>query len=622
MENERIIELRNILRLANKAYRLGEPIMEDPEYDALEDELKELSPDDTYFKETYIEDTDERKQKLPYVMASLNKVKTLEEIKKWMSLKGIPADTELVLTPKYDGLSLCVIENKEQAWTGGQDGIHGRRSDSHFQLIVRRNEPAKEFNVGDLKTIGEVIMAKDVFAKKYAKDFKNPRNYVGGLINSDDPTEPLKDTFYIRYSTNATTLDKTKQLDLCNALNVIKVPFEVITIDRITEAYLKVLYLGWREHFDIDGIVIDVNNAELRNKLGRETSSENPCFARAYKGHDFEEAKDTKVLGVTWKVSKQGLLKPTVQIEPVELDGATVSNPTGNNAKFIVLMGIGTGANIRIKRSGQVIPLIMKVNEKATVELPKTCPSCGDPVEWNENEIELVCINPDCEAQALQRIVAFFGILAVDNLGEGVCTQLYNAGYNTIEKILKLSVSDMAKIPGFAHKKSETLYRNIQKSTTNVVLSKLQHASGCFRTLGSKKLALVEHFGYQGSPTVAEIVSINGFAEKSALAYLHGLVKFRNFLENLTMITITKKEEVKVEGDKCKGWAVVFTGFRDAILELDVIQNGGAVVSSVSKKTTHLIMKEKGSGSSKEQKAIDLGVTIWAAEELKNYLTK
>lgn len=362
----KIAELKNLIRLANRAYRLGEPIMEDPEYDALEAELVDLEP--IYIPEPFLEDIDERKEKLPYIMASLNKVKTLEDIKKWVNSKGIPTTTEYILTPKYDGMSLCVKEKAQQAWTGGQDGIHGRKSHEHFK-IINRNCLAIP-NEG-LKTIGEVIMAKSVFKAKYIdSDFimsngkkpANARNFVGGLLNKDEPSEILKDTLYIRYSTNLTNLSKVEQLNICNTLNEIVVPYHVNTIGELTEEYLKQLFFEWREDFDIDGIVIDINDAVLRNKLGRETSTENPCFARAYKGN-FEEVKETILDNIEWTVSKQGFLQPVGIVRPVNLDGATVSRVTLFNAAYVKHMKIRSGVKILIKRSGAVIPYLVKVLE-------------------------------------------------------------------------------------------------------------------------------------------------------------------------------------------------------------------------------------------------------------------
>ena len=219
--------------------------------------------------------------------------------------------------------------------------------------------------------------------------------------------------------------------------------------------------------------------------------------------------------------------------------------------------------------------------------------------------------------QKLKKVVAFFEILEADNVGEGVIKQLWDAGYKTIKDILNITIDQLESIDRFGKRKAKIVYDSIKKSVTGVKLSKIQHASGIFSGLGSKKLALLEHFGKK--PTIDQIMEIEGFAEISAKTFVENYDSFLTFMEGLP-VTIENRIEVVATGDDLVGKQFVFTGVRRKDLEENIISRGGLIGGSVSKNTTHLVMKVKGSGSSKETKAISLGVEIMTVEELEDLL--
>ena len=274
-------------------------------------------------------------------------------------------------------------------------------------------------------------------------------------------------------------------------------------------------------------------------------------------------------------------------------------------------MGIGVGAKVIVKRSGMVIPIIADVIETVEFQMPDV-----DNIDWNENGVELVTLT-ETDDQKLKKNISFFEILEADNVSEGVITQLWDAGYKTISDILNLTTSDLEKIDRFGKRKAKIVHDSIQKSVTNVSLSKLQHATGIFKGLGSKKLLLLEDFVTK--PTVDQVMSIEGFAEISAKSYVDSYDEFFNFVKDLP-ITIAEKLEVVKTGNDLDGKQFVFTGVRRKDLEEVIVGRGGVIGGSVSKNTTHLVMKAKGSGSSKETKAISLGVTILTVEELEDLL--
>jgi DNA ligase (NAD+) len=240
----------------------------------------------------------------------------------------------------------------------------------------------------------------------------------------------------------------------------------------------------------------------------------------------------------------------------------------------------------------------------------------GTDIDWNENGIELVTLT-ETDDQKLKQNVAFFEILEADNVSEGIITQLWDAGYKTIEDILNVTTTQLESIDRFGKRKAQIVYNSIQKSVTDVQLSKLMHASGLFLGLGSKKLKLVEHFSKK--PTINQVMEIEGFAEISAKVFVDNYDNFFTFIEGLPVTIAQKVETVKV-GTDLEGKSFVFTGVRRKDLEQLIESRGGKIGSSVSKTTSHLVMKAKGSNSAKEVKAISLGVKILTVEELETLL--
>jgi DNA ligase (NAD+) len=561
-------------------------------------------------------------------MASMNKIKTMEEIHSWLRLKGINPNTEIVATPKFDGLSLCQDEVNTGTWTRG-DGIYGQKSDEHYKLIQNHlyediYENGDPFGpIAFAYTYGEVIMPKQTFLEKYSLDagtgdFANPRNLVAGLINSKEVTEPLKDCQFIKYGAipykGITFTTKSEILDVLNANQRVGVNYHTCKANELTEELLISLFHNWSTDYEIDGIILEVNNLDLQESLGRETSSNNPCYARAFKHDSFEQRAETTILEIEDNISKQGLVKPVAIIKPIKLDGVTVSRCTLNNYKFVKDNGLGVGARVVIKRSGMVIPKIVEVLETVEFVIPTIE---GVELGWNEAGIELITLT-ETDEQKLKQITAFFEILEADNVGEGVITQLWDAGFQTIESVLNITKNDLESIDRFGKRKATIVFDSIRKATTNVELSKLQHATGFFKGLGSKKLILLD---FDQKPTLEQVMSIEGFAEISAKSYLENYDKFFTFVQGLPITIAEKVESIQV-GDDLKDMNFVFTGVRRTDLEEIIESRGGNIGSSVSKNTTHLVMKVKGSGSSKENKATSLGVKIFTVSELEDMLNQ
>jgi NAD-dependent DNA ligase len=620
--------LVNQLRKYNISYRKGMPLLSDKEFDALEDQLREIDPYNAYFETIGIDPLkiSTHKAKLPAPMFSMNKLKTAKEIQLWIKRHGLEKEL-FVLTPKYDGFSILADGRIEKFYSRG-DGVEGNDISSLFKLV------GEEYNhKSPIMYFGEGIILKDIFENKYTKEvlgeddgYENPRNMVASLFNPETKhpdKDKLKDVHFIRYGTDKEDLSKDKQLQLCNKVNRIKVPYLVVDASILTEEILQAYFFNWGKEFELDGIIIDVNNAEVRKRLGRETNG-NPKYARAFKGN-FETVKETWIKSITWQTSKDGYLTPVAQIEPVRLDGAEVSNVTLYNAKTVRDNKLGILAKIRIKRSGGVIPKFLECIEPAlVVNIPKSI----DKVltEWDENEVELRLIKKT-DKWKIQENLHFFRTFDIEEIGEPTIEAFFNAGYKTPKDILMMTENDIAVIPGYGRKKAIFFLKEFkEKIKSGVDLERLMHASNIVKGLGEKTLKLINNH-IERSPEDEEIneqylIELEGIGKEKADMYLTTIGQFWNWYEeqyqSIIKINVMKtKEEVVATGDKMKGEKVCFSGFRDKEMEDSIVNNGGEIVSGVSRNTTILIVKDIESGSSKIQKAEQLGIKIYTREKFK-----
>lgn len=608
-------EKRATLEQWNQAYRTGEAVVSDIQYDALLDSLPE---DDAFKNKIGFEVQDQRKTELPIPMYSMDKVKSMDEIKKWMESKDIQENELVSITPKYDGLSFLLQPSTGKAYTRGNGRI-GQRSDEHFRKLSQEKAYQTPARLGERHLIGEVIMNRHTFQEKYAEAYRNPRNLVAGLFNQKEPDDMLQDVQFIAYGIGEEKESKQEVLEILKQFNVVPLPYEMMTLADLDDEKLLQYFETWNQEFEIDGLIIEIASRERRLQLGREKNS-NPAYSRAWKGFQAQSAI-TEIQDISYQVSKDGRLAAVGHVSPVSLDGVTVSNVTLYNAAMMKEKGWGIGAQVRIIRSGMVIPKIIETLSPQKPELPQTCPSCHEKVDWDENHIHLKCSNrQSCRSILIQRLISFFKIMEIEEVGDKLVEQLYDEGFTSIDSILKMNQEDFLRLDRFADRKSILIYESIHKKLIDVPLEKVQHASGCFVGLGTKKLALLSSYrDPQKPPTLEELSTIDGYSEISANAYLQGIESFWNFLDKLPISIAPDKGDSSAEGP-LSGMRLCFTGFRDKGLEATVEKCGGKIVSGVNGKTTHLIAKDIEGKSSKLKKARELGLTLWTQQHLQEYL--
>lgn len=623
---ENVEELVKKIKGYYESYAVGMPQISNAEYDSLVDRLKELDPENEFFKEAIpkTEISSDRMGKLPLPMFSLEKVKTVEELRKWISFCRLKNTDTLIITPKYDGISLLVNEMDCSVWTRG-NGTEGQRSDEHFKSMM--NGKKNLVTSARIYSWGEAIFPTSSFLRNKGK-YKSARNCVAGLFNSPDVDPMLQWVHYVRYGASNNQLSKHEQLDFLSRFFDFVTPYAKVSAaifqnnDKIVRGLLDNLFRA-EKTYKCDGIVIEVDDAAKRMELGR-LPNMNPRYAIAYKDPEWSERELTKVIGIEWNISKDGKAKPVLLIEPVDLCGATVSRASGYNAKYICDNHICEGANIVIARSGDVIPKHLETlsysfeNYKAMMDDMMICPSCGEPLAWDYTNTELICSNSDCEQKKIAELVYFFDTLGAEEFGWPTIQKIYQAGYKTVKSILNLTIKELTSIEGIGQSLAETLCSQFVKlRVSGIPLARLMTAYNVFKGLIAEKtcqkifdgldkeaLSKIEDFT---TVEIEKLTAIEGIGETTAEVFNNGVFLYSFLDDDGIRISYVAREKVKAAENQI---AVCFSGLRNKEWEEILISKGHKVASGVSKKTTHLVVKDKNSSSSKTKKSLELGIPI------------
>lgn len=615
MNNQEIV---NQLNAWEKAYREGNALVSDQVFDALQDQLRALDPTNEYFNKGI--QAESGKVKLPIKMGSLNKVTSVEEIKNWFKNKNIASDELLILTPKLDGLSL-LTDHKQEAYTRG-DGEFGQIVSDHFEKLS--DYQINPDFIGYF--VGEAILPKEAMKRNIFSDYANPRNCVASLFNTKTPDgNKLLSVDYIRYSFTPTSdfLSKLTQLDACNSVNLFQIPFLSVKLADLTDAFLVRVFSVWKHEipYEMDGIVIDINSAETRMKLGTESNG-NPAYARAYK-RGFEEIKKSTILGVTWQIGKTGKLTPVARITPVELEGAMVSNVTLYNAKYVFDNKIHINDEILLKRSGGVIPKIVEfctkhenINMRMFLGAKYFMPSLD--LSWDETETDLYLDVANSD-QEIKKIAYFFKTIGIENFGEPTVKALYEAGITTISQILMCPVAKLITVEGIGETTAKDLVNQFSTKIEKATWAQLCDASCIFEGLGQKSFQLIDDACMDGDFYENKLIEIDGIGPKGAKEFIEKYPLFIDFLKsNYIEMPLQQKKE---KGTNYSHLNVVFTGIRDKELEQKIINGGGKVSTSISKNITHLICKDINDRSGKVEKAFEIGgIVLVQIDEFKKHL--
>lgn len=619
-------QLVNDLKKFDEAYFNSTPIIPDSQYDSLKRTLQELDPSNEYLQSVG-SSIRGGKVDLPYPMGSLDQIYE-GDYRKWIARKDA-SNSDIVVTEKLDGVSVLLLYSNGRlthAYSRG-NGIQGADITRHISKIPSVPKRLKEPKT--LVVRAEAILANSLFFSKHTSSYKNARQMVAGCLNRKETSQELLDDFsVVAYELvdiqEWDSMTKTESLNYMKNLGFETVWHETIKSSTISDSLLKSFLSKYKEtsKYELDGIVLTINEyKDLKNVSSRD--SLNPEHSVKFKELDAESIVETLVKGVHWKVSKSGLWKPRVEIEPVELFGTTVTYATGFNGKFIQDSGIGKGAKITITKAGSVIPYILSVIKPATPMMPPE-----GSWEWNENRVECLVVGDDAESQIMQA-VHFFSTLEVEQLKETSLRKLlknYPPSTWSFESIV-LDVIDLLDVhwEKSLGKNGLKIHNSLHSKLSSLNPAKLLGGSPFFGMgFGVRKankilreMSLEEFLNCSDS---AIIEGIEGFAETSSTV-VEGIPKFKRFLGTIKNYVIINNKKDDKSGEKdFSGMVAVFTGFRDKELQEEFESFSGKVTSAVSSKTTILVAADVKSNSGKVKKAKDLGIPIYAYDEFQNFV--
>ena len=628
-------EIAEQLIKAQEHYFNDEPIWTDDYFDYAKEYLRKIAPNHEFFSKIGADIKDaENRVTLPHYMGSLDKIRDdPKEITKWKGkYKG-----EYIVSDKLDGNSaMLIIDNdkdKQKHLYSRGNGLIGKNISGAIKYINVSNEIKS-----DIKIIirGELIISKENWKKMTGS---HPRNVANGAVQAKtyDP-EILKYVDFVAYELiepkPKTPLDGLKTMKEIgfNVVDYIVLNDDTLTFEKLSE---ELMNRRNTSKYDVDGIVIN------HNKYYKPISGKNPKYAFAMKSILTHDEAEVIVSGVEWNVSKDGLIKPRVKFNTVVIDGANIQQATGFNANYINTNGIGPGARITIIRSGSVIPHISKVISPSPngPEMPKI------KWTWNNTHIDAI-IETDNESESdtstlEKRLEHFVKKLNLKGIGPGLIKRICeSADINSIEDFAKLTYDDLLNIDGFQHTSAKNTFDQIQL-IRNATMIDMMVASNIFgRGMGKSKLQLIlnEYPNMLDDHYNMIDMNIKGIGKDTLITFKEKLGIFITFITNIKW----NKPEIKTNKlkTKCKrnpfdipiedlmndfdnetmlkDEVIVFTGIRDKDLENNISLCGGKVTTTVTSKTTILVIpNEYKTKSGSHLKAEQFEIKIITIGEFK-----
>ncbi len=674
-----VLDISKKLRTYQKAYYVeSKPIVSDREYDRLFDRLLEIEKDNPALKfddsptQRIGSDLDTSFEEVEHTtpVLSLDKAYSGEEVISWMNKSQTKATSQLtfVSEQKIDGISIVLYYEKgllKRAVTRG-NGYVGNDVTNNVRTI--RDVPLRLTEDVDVAVRGEIYLSKkefEIINKTLEQPFANPRNLCAGTIRRKKSSESAKVPLNIfvyegyfesedyKFDSHIEILAKLKNLGfrtnpslaiLAESGEKAKKMLEKSNLEghfnsfeNIHEEIYNQTQFRQSLEYEIDGLVIKVNEIEARETLGY--TGHHPRWAMAYK---FESPFSQSVVqSIDVQVGRTGRLTPVARITPVLIGGSTVSNVTLHNQQYIDVLELAIGDSVEVSKRGDVIPAVEKVVEKneigqTTYKMPTSCPICSTEVV--EIGSHTFCPNTYCPKQVFGRLEFFVGKgqMDIDSLGPRTIEVLLKLELvNDVQDLYNIDFEKLSGEKGFGDKKITSIREAIEKS-------KEQPFSRVLLSLGipevGKKIVdtlvkngfdsieklykVAEKKDYEtlcNIPLIAEKTSENIITALSDPAMVKRIEDLREFGLNMEEKEDNSQTFEQTFVDQV--WAVTgsFTNFNPRGLALEEVEKrGGRTVSAISSKTTHLLLG-KGGGS-KKTKAESLGVKIVEEEEFLTLL--
>lgn len=647
--------LREVLRFHEHRYYIqNDPLISDFEYDSLYKQLEALENENP---DLIVPDSPTQRvakgltKEFPTVqhlvpMLSLDNSYNSEDLidfdRRARELTGLN-QIEYCVEPKFDGASISLIYENDCLTRGATrgDGVQGDDITTNIKQIRTIPLSAKfsEYGLQTVEIRGEVLINKNNF-KKFNESLTeqglaplaNPRNAAAGTLRIKDPVEVRRRrleafVYHVSYYTltdgSADIHSHSQTLEMLGELGF-RSPDKEKKVLKGIEAVVDYCkdFETQRDDlpYEIDGMVIKVNDFGLQDKMGM--TSHHPRWAIAYK---FKARQATsKLIGVDYQVGRTGNIGPVAKIEPVHIGGVTVKSISLFNEDVIREKDIRIGDTVLVERAGDVIPYIVKPltelrnGDEQPIRFPKHCPSCGTELYKSEDEAAWRCININCPAQVLERLIHFSSKDAMDirGLGAAIIEKFYTLGLLTsIPQIYQLDYEAISQLEGFGKKSIDNLKTAIENSKKQP-LHRLIYALG-IRYVGETMAKTLAH-------AVDHLLDLKNFDEEalqkledvgpkvagSVVEFFsnHQNIELINALEHLGLQLKNEKKEFS-SGGNLTGQSFLFTGtlakLKRSEAEEMVEQNGGTIVSGVSSKLSYLVVGEDAGSKLEKAKKIN-----------------
>ncbi len=578
-------------------------------------------------------------------MLSLDNTYSFEELREFdrrvRELAGRER-VDYVCEHKFDGLSLSLLYESGLLLRGVTRGDGTTGEDVTPNVKTIRSIPlrvdaalAKKLGLpSDFEVRGEAIMSRKAFddlnvqqEELGGKRFANPRNAAAGAVRVLDPsiTASRRLDFYGYYLLANGRIPMKRHSDVLEALAKLHFKaspdFEVCRTIEEVEKYID----RWetkREKlpFEIDGIVIKVNETALQTELG--FTAKAPRWAIAYKYPAHQET--TVVNEIRVQVGRTGVLTPVAVLEPVQVGGVTVSRSTLHNLDEIERLGLHAGDTVLVERAGEVIPHVLKVvkhgKEEKPFRMPERCPECNSRIHKAEDEVAYRCVNAACPAKRKESLLHFASrhAMNIDGLGGKLVDQLVDKKLvKDVADLYKLDLETLAGLERMAEKSAQNLLDEIAASKKSS-LARLIYALG-IRFVGERTgQLLAEHFGSldkmaeASEEELTEVTEVGPKVAQSIVEFFSEAAN-RELIRKLKHAGLNLKEERKAPKDtRLAGKSFVFTGTLERRTREEageqVVSHGGKVISFVSKDTDYVVVG--ADPGSKYDKARTLGIEI------------
>jgi DNA ligase (NAD+) len=660
-----VATLRDVLRFHEYRYYVqNDPLISDPEYDILYKLLEEfekknpsaVTPDSPTQRvgTGLIKDFPKVQHLVP--MLSLENSYNADDLLDWdrkaRELSGL-SRIEYCVEPKFDGASISLIYEDDMLVRGATrgDGETGDDITRNIKQIksIPLSAAFSKYGIQQIEIRGEILINKnnfkkynDALAEEGLPPLANPRNAAAGTLRIKDTAEVSRRNlegflYHVSYTHAGTKGNKAEpeshsgMLEMLWELGFRSPKKEMIVVKGIDAVVEKVhAFEAKRDDlpYEIDGMVIKVNELELQERLGM--TSHHPRWAIAFK---FKARQATsKLLSVTFQVGRTGAVTPVAKIEPVHVGGVTVSSISIHNEDYIKEKDLKIGDAVLIERSGDVIPQIVKSlpelrdGTQTPIKFPRNCPVCNDKLFKTVDEAVWRCVNVNCEAQVVERIIHFVSKDAMDirSFGEANVRKFYELKlFKDIPGIYSLDMEAVGKLEGFGTKSINNLQLAIENSKAQP-LHRLIYALG-IRYVGettAKTLSQsIKNIFDLGKYSLEQLQQLSDVGVKVAAS----IYQFFQNNDNLQMLkkleavgVQMQKKDSAVKGGNLSGQTFLFTGtlnkLKRNVAEEAVENNGGKILSGVSSKLNYLVVGDDAGSKLEKAKKIP-GIKIISEEE-------